>query len=323
MSPILIISVAAFVAVTALVAAIAFLVRDFGKTSTEDRLQVLAGPKTAESDGHSLLKQDAFREGVAGVAGLLQRLMMRLGNMNHLFEQADSPIPANVFLSLSAGCAILGAAGAALSHSPVPLYPVAAALFGGLPLAWLLMRRRARLKRFAKQLPDALELVGRALRSGHSLVSGMRCVADEMLPPIATEFANVCESQTIGVPFDQALKDMLDRMPNRDLRFFATAVIMQRQMGGNLAEILEKIAYIVRERFKILGQVQALTGEGRISGVVLMGLPIVLFATVYHLNPEYVMLLFTDPLGRKMLGAATVLQVLGAVSIKKIVDIKI
>jgi tight adherence protein B len=98
---------------------------------------------------------------------------------------------------------------------------------------------------------------------------------------------------------------------------------MQRQCGGNLAEILDKIAYIVRERFKILGQVRALTGEGRISGVVLMALPVVLFFAVYHLSPEYVMLLFTDPMGRKMLAVAAVLQIVGAFAIKKIVDIKI
>jgi tight adherence protein B len=151
----------------------------------------------------------------------------------------------------------------------------------------------------------------------------MSVVVQEMPTPIAAEFANVYESQNLGIPIEQAMKDMLKRMPNLDLKFFVTAVVIQRQTGGDLAEILDKISHIIRERFKILGQVQALTGEGRISGVVLMALPIVLFFVVYHLNPDYVMLLFTDPLGRKMIAVAAVLQIMGAVCIKKIVNIKV
>ncbi len=116
---------------------------------------------------------------------------------------------------------------------------------------------------------------------------------------------------------------MTERIPNLDLQFFATAVILQRQTGGDLAEILDKIGYLVRERFKIWGQVQALTGEGRLSGIVLLALPPVLFLAVYRLNPEYVMPLFTDPLGRKMLAGAVVMQLLGALVIRKIINIKV
>lgn len=131
------------------------------------------------------------------------------------------------------------------------------------------------------------------------------------------------EQQNLGVPLEKALKSMLKRMPNLDLKFFVTAVAIQRQSGGDLAEVLDKIGYVVRERFKIMGQVQALTGEGRISGVVLMALPVGLFFTVYYLSPDYIMLLFTHPTGRKMAAGAIVLQMLGAYSIKKIIDIKI
>lgn len=323
MSPVLITSAAAFVAVFALVVGLMFLIGAFGKSKTEDRLQILLGPKVSASDGSSLLKQEAFREGVQGLSGIVQGWMASLKGLNHLFEQSNSPISANIFLMLSMGCAALGVVAAAFAKAPVPLYPLVMIVFSGFPLMWLLMRRRSRLKRFAKQLPDGLELVARALRAGHGLVSGMQCVADEMLSPIADEFNNVVESQTLGMPLEQAFQKLLDRVPSHDLRFFVTAVNMQRQMGGNLAEILDKIAYIVRERFKILGQVQALTGEGRISGSVLMVLPMILFAVVYHLNPEYVMVLFTDANGKKMLLAAVVLQIIGALSIKKIVDIKI
>jgi tight adherence protein B len=125
------------------------------------------------------------------------------------------------------------------------------------------------------------------------------------------------------VTLDEALDNLTERVPNLDLKFFATAVVLQRQTGGDLAEILDKIGSLVRQRFQIWGAVQALTGEGRLSGIVLMALPVLLFLTVYWLNPEYVMLLFTEPMGKKMLIGAIVLQVLGALCIRKIVNIKV
>ncbi|MEX0715075.1 MAG: type II secretion system F family protein [Planctomycetaceae bacterium] len=321
MSPVIIISIAAFVGVAALVGAIAFLMRDFGANSTEERLEVLTGHKPAGES--SVLKEEVLREGLKGVAGLFGGLAGRLGKLGLLFEQADSPIKPEAFFALTGGCAILGVAAAWVGRSPGPLLPVAGLIGAALPLMWLLWRRHSRFKRFAQQLPDALELVARALRSGHSLASGLHVVVDEMPAPIAEEFGIAYEEQNLGIPIENALKGMVGRMPNMDLKLFVTAVAIQRQAGGDMAEILDKISYIIRERFKIMGQVQALTGEGRISGVVLMGLPIALFFAVYHLNPEYVMLLFTDELGRKMIAVAAVLQVLGAIVIKKIVNIKI
>lgn len=166
-------------------------------------------------------------------------------------------------------------------------------------------------------------MIARALRSGHSLASGLSVVVQEMPDPISQEFGIACEEQNLGISIEQSLKNVLNRVPNMDLKFFVTAVIIQKQAGGDMAEILEKIGKIVRDRFRIMGQVKALTGEGRISGVVLMALPIALFFAVYYLNQEYVMLLFTEELGRKMIGVAAFLQVLGAVCIKKIVAIKI
>ena len=144
-----------------------------------------------------------------------------------------------------------------------------------------------------------------------------------MSAPIGVEFQRCYEEQNLGIPLDEALHSLTERVPNLDLKFFATAVILQRQTGGDLAEILDKIGELVRERFRIWGQVQALTGEGRLSGIVLLALPPVLFATVWYLNPEYVMVLFTDPMGKKMLAGGVVMQVLGALVIRKIVNIKV
>ena len=148
-------------------------------------------------------------------------------------------------------------------------------------------------------------------------------VATEMPQPICKEFGRVFEEQNLGIPLDETLRSMTDRIPNLDLKFFATAVILQRQTGGDLAEILDKIGELVRDRFRIWGQVQALTGEGRLSGVVLLALPFVLFIAVYQLNPDYIKVLFTDPMGTKMLFGAVVMQIIGALVIRQIVNIKV
>jgi tight adherence protein B len=316
----LIVAVTVFAAVAALAGAVLFWLRDMGNSAAEERLAQLTGKKAAEG---SLSRDDLMREGMEGVAGAIGGLAEKFGDVGMFLEQADSPLKPQAVVGSMAGCAVAGTVFALIGRSPAPLIPLAAIAGGAMPLAWLWWRRRCRFKAFAKQLPDSLELIGRALRSGHSLASGLHVVVEEMPAPVSVEFGRAYEEQNLGIPLEQALKNMLKRMPNLDLKFFVTAVAIQRQAGGDLAEILDKISYIIRERFKIMGLVQALTGEGRLSGVVLMALPIALFVAVYYLNPTYVMLLFTEELGRKMIAGAAVLQVLGAIAIKKIVTIKI
>jgi tight adherence protein B len=201
--------------------------------------------------------------------------------------------------------------------------PLGSVALGFLPFAWLVLRKRKRIKAFVAQMPDALELVGRALRAGHGLASGLSMVAEEMPPPIALEFGRVYEEQNLGIPIEEALRVLAERVPAMDVRFFVTAVVVQRGSGGDLAEVLDKIGRLIRERFQILGQVQALTAEGRLSGVVLLAMPPALLAFCYTTNPEYISLLFSTPLGVKMLTVAGVLQLVGAIAIKKIVAIKV
>ena len=141
--------------------------------------------------------------------------------------------------------------------------------------------------------------------------------------PIAGEFGRVFEEQNLGIPIDEAMRGVCERVPNLDLRFFVTSVAIQRQTGGDLAEILDKIGYVIRERYRILGQVQALTAEGRLSGVILLGLPFALFLVMMYIKPDYVEKLWTHPLGIKMSIYAIIAQILGAIVIKKIVDIKV
>jgi tight adherence protein B len=312
----------AFVAVAALVGGVAMLLRDKPANKIEDRLDLLTGVGVVnpakESKEGSILTQPLDDR-----PSLVQSFMERFGNIDLLFEQADTSLTITKLLGISLAMAVMGAVLAAVLNIHAALVPLVGIVLGSLPLVWLLWRRKRRLKTFAAQLPDALEMLARSLRAGQSLGFGFNMVATEMPLPISKEFSHVFEEQNLGIPLDDSLRNLTERIPNLDLKFFVTAVILQRQTGGDLAEILDKIGSLIRDRFRIWGQVQALTGEGRLSGVILLSLPFVLFAAVYQLNRGYVMVLFTDPMGTKMLAVAAIMQILGALVIRKIVNIKV
>jgi tight adherence protein B len=254
---------------------------------------------------------------------VVEQFFSRFGNLRLFLEQADSQWTPTKFLVITGGLFALGFGGWLVTPLPKAFAPLVGCVLGVLPFLMMFLKRRRRIQQFSRQLPEALELLGRALRAGHSLGAGFNLVAQEMGQPIRKEFQTAYEEQNFGITLEDALEGMTERVPNLDLRFFATAVILQRQTGGDLAEILDKIGYLIRERFRIWGQVQALTGEGRLSGIVLLALPPALFVAILYLNPDYVMTLFTDPLGKKMLAGAILLQFLGAIAIRKIITIKV
>ena len=320
MEPGLIIMAAAFVGVLALVFGLFSAFQGNSGSTVEARLAAFTGgAQTSKKD----ITEQLMRDGMNSAGGIVGGLTKRFVSLPMFFRQADSPLRIGQFLVLCAGTTALGVVIAVVARAPAALIPVAGILTFLLPWLWLWWRRRSRFRKFEQQLPDALELMSRALRSGHSLSSGLNVVSTEMQAPISAEFRQVYDEQNLGISMEQSLRNMLTRVPNMDLQFFVTAVAIQRQAGGDLAEILNKISHIVRERFKILGQVKALTGEGRISGVVLMALPILLFFAVYYMNADYVMMLFNREMGRKMITAAVIMQIIGAIVIKKIVDIKV
>lgn len=319
----LIICLAAFVGVAALVGGVTFMIRGDDGTAAEERLQILTGAMPSKNAAAADKEGSLLAAAMEGGPTLLDQLMQNRFDLRKFLEQADSPIGTSKFLMISAALGGLSAVISVAARIPMMFAPLVGICFAFLPLIWMYFRRSRRMANFAKQLPEALELISRALRAGHSLASGFNLVAEEMPEPISREFSRAYEAQNLGKPLDLALEEMTDRVPNLDLRFFATAVILQRQTGGDLAEILDKIGYIIRERFKIWGQVQALTGEGRLSGIVLLALPPALFLAMWRLNPDYCMQLFTDPMGHQMLAAAVILQVVGALVIRKIVNIKV
>src|SRR5882724_5450656 len=319
MTPLIVIALA-FVGATALVGMLMFIFLGQSGGKVSERLDTLTGRRKKEDEASSILRKTAFE---ADRRSLFQMLTPNFPSLQKIFMQADCHIAPSTLFGVGVLLAILGMTASWMAGLIWFVLPVVGGLMFLIPLAWLFNKRRVRLKQFAAQLSDALELVARALRAGHSLAAGMHVVAEEMPSPIAEEFNRVYEEQNLGIPLEDSLKSMCDRVPNLDLRFFVTSVQIQRQTGGDLAEILDRIGYVVRERYRILGQVQALTGEGRLSGVVLIALPFALFAFMLHIKPDYIQLLWTDPLGIKMAVGALIAQVLGAVTIKKIVDIKV
>jgi tight adherence protein B len=315
----LLIPLVAFALVAGLVGALTFILRDRGP-QPGSRLDILVGKRRKEDPGADILKKTAFE---SDKKSLLELVTPKIPSVEKLFEQADCHIKPSTLFGLGLLMAILGATASWLARVPWFMAPLAGLVTFSIPFLWLWNKRRVRLNKFAAQLPDALELVARALRAGHSLGAGMHVVAEEMPAPIASEFGRVYEEQNFGIALEDAMQALCDRVPNLDLRFFVTSVAIQRQTGGDLAEILDKIGYVVRERYRILGQVKALTGEGRLSGVVLIALPFALFAFMLHVKPDYVEKLWTHPMGIKMSVGALVAQIFGAIVIKKIVDIKV
>ncbi len=314
---------AVFIGVATLVGGVALMFRGESQSTAEARLGMLTGAVHAPGREGGEKQQSLLAQPLDDVPGMLESFVSRFGNLRQFLEQADVNMgPPKFFL-------ITGAVGGAatllfaLVTGQFLLAPVVGILAALLPLGYVWFKRKRRLAHFAKQLPEALELIARALRAGHSLGAGLHLAATETGGPLGKEFTRCYEEQNLGVPLEEALEEMTFRVPNLDLRFFVTAVVLQRQTGGDLAEILDKIGYIIRERFKIWGQIQALTGEGRLSGAVLLGLPPFLFIAIWRLNPDYVMVLFTDPLGNQMLAAAAVMQFLGALVIRKIINIKV
>jgi tight adherence protein B len=320
---IFIIYAAVFLGVAALVGCVSFFVSGSKEAEVEDRLSALTSGKKGKGKSEAAEYKDLLAKVRADGQSPLELFVARYLNLRMLFEQANVTMSVPMFLGISAGLAVAGLALPSVAGFSVALAPVMALFLAILPMIWLLFKRKRRLSKFGAQLPEALELIARALRAGHSLAAGFNLVANEMSDPIGGEFSRTFEEQNLGKPLEEALNDLTKRVPNLDLKFFVTAIVLQRQTGGDLAEILDKIGYLIRERFKIWGQVQALTGEGRLSGVVLLALPPVLFVVVYRMNPDYLMLLFTDDLGKKMLVAGVITQLLGALVIRKIVNIRV
>jgi tight adherence protein B len=314
------------VAVIVVTGGLGLVLSKSSESMAEDRLAGLMGGRRAGSKK----KQDLSSTILARPAAIdlarpsfWTKMVPNAENLNLLYEQADFSFTLKTFIAISGGLAVAGAAFGLVFQLPLYAVPLVAAFLGALPFFWLLRRRRKRIQNFVTAMPEAVELISRALRAGHGLAAGLHLVAEEMKGPIADEFNRVFEEQNLGIPIELALRNMADRIPVMDVRFFVIAVIIQRSTGGDLAEVLDKIGRLILQRFELQGLVRSLTAEGRLSGTVLLGLSPSLLLFLCYLNYEYVSTLFNTPTGVKMLSVAACGQLLGAYVIKKIVAIKV
>jgi tight adherence protein B len=194
---------------------------------------------------------------------------------------------------------------------------------GALPLLYVLRKRKARLRRFEELFPDSLEFVSRSMRAGHAFSVSLEMIHREFQEPLAGEFRRTFEEHNLGLPLDVALQKLAKRIPSLDVHFFVSAVLLQKRTGGNLAEILDKLAYVIRERFKLRGRIRAISAHGRMTGTALTCIPIGVAVLMFYTNPDYVKFFFTDDVGNIMLGCAVVLQVIGYIVMKQITNIEV
>ena len=203
------------------------------------------------------------------------------------------------------------------------LAPLAAVLAAFIPVAVVAFMRSRRLRSFEKSFPEAIDLLGRSVRAGHAFTTGLEMITTELPQPLAGEFRIAFDEQNFGLPLREALLNLCERIPLLDVRFFVTALLVQKETGGNLAEILDNLSHVIRERFKILGDVRTRTAQGRLTAGILIALPPAMILMLHAVNPSYISPLFTDPKGVYMLGVAAVLQVVGSLILWKIVRIEV
>lgn len=269
---------------------------------------------------------DIERKRIYSEVKILNRILARMPAINRvdrLLQQAGSGSSLGSFLLLSIGLCLCGYFLAGFFQTSWATSIVAGIFLGFSPLLNLILKKKQRMAKFEKQLPDALELVGRALRAGHAFTNGMKLAAEEFGDPLGPEFEKTLAEINFGVSVPDALTEMTRRTESPDLKFFVIAVILQRETGGNLAEIIDSIAYIIRERFKLRGKIKILAAEGKLSAIILVALPFLIAAYIRIVNPEYLDFLLTRTAGQVMLAGACIMMAAGIVVIRKMINIKV
>jgi tight adherence protein B len=266
------------------------------------------------------------KDEVAGPLPALDRLVGQTTKGNALarwIDQSGVRVTLSGVLLMALGLAVVGFVLGAVLLGVLLIQMILAACGFAVPFIVLRVKRNRRFRKFEEQFPEALDLMARALKAGHAFATGLKMAADEVEDPVGPEFRKTFDEQNFGLPLKDALANLTERMPSLDVRFFATAVLIQRDTGGNLAEILENLAMVVRERFKILRQVRVYTAHGRFTGYVLLALPAALAVALSFINPDHMNLLFRERIGHMLLGLAAVMQFVGYMWIRQIVKIEV
>lgn len=291
-----------------------------------ERLASVEKPAEREPGEDLALVRDEMLSEIPAFDNLLRR-SERVSNLQMLLAQADIDLRAgNLLLICLISAAVCGVAAFIAGGSSVwaPMVAWVALILGGiLPYSYITYRRTKRFQRFEELFPEAIDTLARAVRAGHAFTVALELISNEVSEPIASEFRKLYEEQKFGLPVRDALMNLTGRVPLVDVKFFVTAVMLQRETGGNLAEILDNLSYVIRERFKIMRQVRVYTAQGRLTMMLLMGLPPIIVVTMLLLNPSFIRPLFADPIGHVLVVGGITLQTLGYFVIRKIIQIQV
>jgi tight adherence protein B len=320
----ILIAIAVFVVVALAVFVIASLMDERSSKARllRDRLSTVQKKAEREPSQELALLRDEVMSKIPALDTLLRR-SSSISSLQTLLEQADVKSRAGnvLLLCLFSGT---GLGLMVLLFSGFPQFAWLGLIMGAfLPYSYANYKRTKRFQKFEEMFPEAIDTLARAVRAGHAFTTALELIASEIGEPVASEFRKLFEEQKFGLPVRDALINLTERMPLVDVKFFVTAVMLQRETGGNLAEILDNLSYVIRERFKIMRQVRVHTAQGRMTMMLLMGLPPIIVITMQAMNPSFIRPLFDDPIGHLLIVVGITLQTLGYFVIRKIIQIQV
>jgi len=312
-----------FIVVLLLIEAAYFTIRSMRspeKKAVKNRLRTLSASKIEDEN------IDILRKKLLSDIPWFNRLLLSFNwtdRLNRLLEQANLKYPLSIYILLTFFLAFAGLLISSWLTSNYLIVIIAAVILGMIPFLYVYVKKKQRMDKFQRQFPEALELVARALRAGHAFSGGLKMVAEEFGDPIGTEFDKTLDEINFGIGIPEALKGLSNRVDCPDLKFFVISIIIQRETGGNLAEILDNISHLIRERFKLFGRIRTLAAQGKLSAVILIALPFILALILSFINPKYIGTLSTDPIGRILVIFGLILMVFGVFVMRRIIAIKV
>lgn len=318
------IAILAFAVVAAIVFAVASLIDERNSRARLLRERLSGADKVDQGQPNAdlALLRDEMLSQIPALDSLLRR-SEQIANFQTMLSQADLNLRAGTVLMLSVVSAVLVAF---LTYAFAGSFQFVwvGLIFGAIiPYAYTSYRRAKRFQKFEELFPEAIDTLARAVRAGHAFTTALEMISTETSEPISSEFRKLYEEQKFGLPVRDALMNLTERVPLVDVKFFVTAVMLQRETGGNLAEILDNLSYVIRERFKIMRQVKVYTAQGRLTMMLLMGMPPLIVVAMLAMNPAFIQPLFTDPIGHTLLAAGICLQTIGYFVIRKIIRIQV
>jgi tight adherence protein B len=320
----LLLSLLTFLIVVAIIALVwMFVGTDANQEVVRRRMESV---RKAEQRGNVSLNLKLVRDEMLSSVPALHRLLMKWtwsSRLRDFVAQAGMNTKPAKLLLMSA---VIGLGSYLITKMSYPQFPVAllaAVIAAIIPFSVVAFRRRRRLRKFEEHFPEALDLLGRAVRAGHAFTTGLEMIAKESSEPVAGEFRATFEEQNFGLPLRDALLNMTERVPMVDVRFFVTALLIQKETGGNLAEILDGLARVIRDRFRIHREVKTRTAQGRLTAAILISLPPLMMLMLEVINPHYMRIMFDDPAGTMILGVAVTMQLVGSMLLWNIIHFEV